>query len=144
MTVRSAVDNTYRFFHWGAVALISSSVFFPTEDKLLGILILAPIILFLFWLYLGTWYELREDHLYARSGPFREKIPYDRIRRVERVRNSFSSMALSRDRIGIWQQGKGFFTGTTFISPVNPDAFFGELKTRCRNLEKDTDKQRKK
>lgn len=134
MTVRSAVDNTYRFFHWGAVALISASLLFPAEDKVLALLILAPAVLFLFWLYFGTWYELREDHLYARSGPFREKIPYDRIRRVERVRNSYSSMALSRDRIGIWQHGKGFFTGTTFISPVDPDAFFRELKARCTNL----------
>jgi hypothetical protein len=108
---------------------------FPTEDKALGLILLAPVVLFLFWLYLGTWYELREDHLYARSGPFREKIPYVRIRRVERVRNSFSSMALSRDRIGIWQHGKGFITGTTFISPVDPDTFFRELKARCANLE---------
>lgn len=138
MIVRSAVDNTYRFFHWGAVALISASVLVPSEDKALGLLLLVPIVLFLFWLYLGTWYELKEDHLHARSGPFREKIPYDRIRRVERVRNSFSSMALSRDRIGIWQHGKGFFAGTTYISPVDPDAFFKELKSRCRNLEEDS------
>lgn len=137
MTVRSAVDNTYRFFHWGAVVLVSSSLLFPTEDKVLGFLLLVPAVLFLFWLYLGTWYELKEDHLYARSGPFRERIPYGRIRRVERVRNSFSSMALSRDRIGIWQRGKGFFTGTTYISPVDPDAFFTELKVRCRNLDED-------
>lgn len=144
MSVRSAVDNTYRFFHWGAVALISASLLMPIEDKVLGLVFLVPAVLFIFWLYLGTWYELRADHLYARSGPFRERIPYDRIRRIERCRNSFSSMALSRDRIGIWQHGKGFFTGTTYISPVDPDAFFKDLKDRCRNLDQEPDKQRKK
>lgn len=141
MTVRSAVDNTYRFFHWGTVALISASLLFPTGDSALELILLSPVLLFLFWLYLGTWYELRADHLYARSGPFREKIPYDRIRRVERVRNSFSSMALSRDRIGIWQHGKGFLTGTTYISPLDPDEFFRALKARCRNLQADTGKR---
>jgi hypothetical protein len=44
-------------------------------------------------------------------------------------------MALSSQRIEIKQRGRGFFTCTTYISPVDRERFIELLKSRCDDLE---------
>lgn len=87
---------------------------------------------FILWLYFGTYYEFKDTYLYIRSGPFLEKIPYNRIESIRFCKNRWSSMALSSHRIEIKQKDKGFVRGTTYISPVNLTAFYKELQKRIR------------
>jgi hypothetical protein len=133
--------KTKRDFWYGllilfALASASAAAFMvPDEERLVVILLLLPVWAFLVSLWFFTWYELREDHLYARSGPFVERIPYDRIKSIKESRNLWSSMAMSRDRIEIRQHDKGFVTGTTYISPNDKQRFMDMLKSRCYNLQ---------
>lgn len=136
MHVKSAIDWWFNLIFWGAIVLITVSLFFvPKNEKWIGYLVGIPMIIFMLSLYFGTYYELREDHLYCRSGPFFERIPYENIKSVRLSNNLLSSMALSSKRIEIRQHNKGYITGTTLISPVNREEFMQELISRCKNLE---------
>ncbi|MBP1917723.1 PH domain-containing protein [Youngiibacter multivorans] len=133
--------KTKRDFWYGLLILFalssaSAAAFMvPDDERLVVILLLLPVWAFLVSLWFFTWYELREDHLYARSGPFVERISYDRIKSIKESRNLWSSMAMSRDRIEIRQHDKGFVTGTTYISPNDKQRFMDMLKARCNNLQ---------
>jgi len=97
----------------------------------------------LLWVRFGSYYELREDCLYCRSGPFVEKIRYDQIKSVRLCENSVSSMALSAKSIEIRQYCKVYLLGITMISPVNREEFFRQLLMRCGNLQCQANAQRK-
>jgi hypothetical protein len=135
MKVRSQVDFWSKVLIWGTVLILLVGILItPPTKKVIGFLISTPIIVFLLWMYFGTYYELRDKYLYCRCGPLVEKIPYEKIKTVKLSQNLFSSMALSRERLEIRQHGKGHFTGTTYISPINRQAFMDDLIKRCDNL----------
>lgn len=133
--VRSAVDVWCGSLIWLMIPILVISVFVVPEGSLYLFIVALPIMIFLLWIYFGTWYELRDTYLYSQSGPFRERIAYDKIKTLKLTSNMLSSMALSRKRIEIRQHGKGYFTGTTMISPINREVFLSELQKRCFNLE---------
>jgi len=105
------------------------------QEKHLIVLIILPPIGFLLWLYYATYYEFRDTYLYVRSGPFVERIPYEKIVEIKKVRNYLSSMALSSDRILIRKKRKSF-AGLTYISPEKRDQFYEELLQRCDSSSK--------
>jgi hypothetical protein len=114
---------------------VMSILIVPANERLIIILLVIPVTVFLGWLYFGTYYIFEERVLICKSGPFTEKIPYEKIKSLKLCENFMSSMALSRERIEIRQHGKGYVTGTTYISPVDRQKFLVELKTRCPNLD---------
>lgn len=141
MRIKSAVD-------FGNEALILLSVTFIMACALyltaaigltaqlaaIGFASAAAASAFLLWFLFGTYYELREDYLYCRCGPFSEAIPYDEIIFLRLSKNTESSLALSSKRIEVWQYSGGVISGT-MISPKNRALFMACLKARCRHLE---------
>lgn len=122
----------------GAVVLIliiSTLILPPSAWLMMGLLDL-PVIGFLGWLYFGTYYRFEETRLVCHSGPFTEKIAYEKIKSARLCHNLLSSLALSVDRIEIRQHGKGYISGTTLISPINRETFLEALILKCPNLEK--------
>lgn len=117
------------------VVLISSIMMVKREEMVMLSLLVIPCIALLLWIYFGTYYELREEVLYCKSGPFYEKIRYDSIKSIKLCENFMSSMALSRQRIEIKQHKKNYVVGTTYISPIDRDDFLHELKRRCHHLD---------
>jgi len=136
MRVKSGIDFWFRVLIWGIVLIMLVSIMImPPEEKIIGYAVGVPMIWFMLWIYFGTYYEFRDEYLYCRSGPFVEKIVYEKIKSVKLSQNMLSSMALSSKRIEIRQHDKGFITGTTYISPVNREEFLMELISRCKNIE---------
>ena len=105
-------------------------------DQLIVLLIFGGATTFLLLLLFCTYYELRENYIYIRAGLLVYKIKYENIASLKLSENFLSSAALSRKRIEIREKGKGFITGTTYISPINREEFFEEFKKRCKNLSK--------
>lgn len=135
MKIPSKIDVWIGFIIWiGVLITLLSMLLMPANLRLLGLLIGTPVIVFLLWIYFGTWYELRDEYLYCRSGPFFQRILYKNIKSLKLTRNPLSSMALSLDRIEIREEGKGYVFGTTYISPKNRETFLKELAGRCMNL----------
>lgn len=148
MRVKSAVDRRFMLVVFGVIAFMAAAAVLltvTTSFSFYQIAIAYAAVLtasaFLLWLLYGTFYELREDCLYCRSGPFVEKIGYDKIKYLGYSENMLSSMALSSHRIEIHRTvvrwyGKGYICGTTMISPENREIFLAYLKQRCHHLEK--------
>ncbi len=136
MRVKSKIDFWLKIIIFGLVLImLVSMMIVPQNEKIIGYLVGVPMICFMLWIYFGTYYEFRDEYLYCRSGPFFERIIYDEIKSVKLSQNMLSSMALSTKRIEIRQHGKGYITGTTFISPMNREEFMKELIRRCNNIE---------
>jgi hypothetical protein len=134
MRVKSKIDLFIGIVIWSSVAIMAVPMIMKNDQTLLSYAIGLPVIAFLLWIYFGTYYELRDEYLYCRCGPFSEKITYPKIKSVKLSRNMLSSMALSLDRIEVKQHGKGYLLGTTYISPENREQFMSELISRCNNL----------
>jgi len=86
MRVKSKIDLWVSIVIWSVIVIMVG-----TMIRLVGL----PVIALLLWVYFGTYYELREEYLYCRSGPFAEKIAYSKIKSLKLSRNMLSSMALS-------------------------------------------------
>lgn len=114
------------------IGMVLTILLAPDDERLIGLLIGVPMFILIGSFVFGTYYELRDEMLYIRCGPFFEKIPYEKIESVKLSTGFLSSMALSVKRIEIRQKGKGFILGTTYISPVEREVFYEALKKRCR------------
>jgi hypothetical protein len=143
MRVKSAVDRWFKAVVFAVIALMSASAILltmTTRFALYQVVISYAAVLaasaFLLWLLFGTFYELRDEYLYCRSGPFVERIGYDKISYLGYSENMLYSMALSSRRIEIRQYGKSYIAGTIMISPENREIFLGYLKQRCLYLDK--------
>lgn len=137
MKVKSEFDLMFQLIIGTTVILMIAPIgLIPQQERWVMYILVIPTFIFLAWIVLDTWYELRDDYLYCVSGPFREKIYYNKIKNIKLSENMLSSMALSRKRIEIRQHKKNYITGTTLISPQNREDFFVQLKRRCNNLEK--------
>jgi len=134
MQVKSKIDLWVGLVIWSVIVIMAGSMTRLNDQTAISYAIGLPVIALLLWIYFGTYYELRDDYLFCRCGPFTEKIAYPKIKSVKLSQNMLSSMALSGDRIEIKQHGKGYLLGTTFISPENREQFLSELISRCNNL----------
>jgi uncharacterized membrane protein YciS (DUF1049 family) len=103
----------------------------PSNEQWIGFLVFIPTVVFMLSFLLNTYYVLEEEYLLCMVGFFPQKIRYENIKSIKKVRNLLSSAALSSDRIEIKEKNKNFFAGTTYISPKDKDEFFEELRTRC-------------
>src|SRR5690554_4961824 len=104
MRVKSKIDLWLRIVIWITVVTMALIIFIiPQNEKAIGCAVGIPMIIFILWIYFGTYYELRNEYLFCRSGPFYEKIPYNKIKSVKLSHNILSSMALSLKRIEIKQ-----------------------------------------
>ncbi len=135
--VKVKIDLWISLLLWGSCLFFIGMGFTISKGEItIYFLSIIPMILLIIWILLGSYYELGEDLLYMRIGPFFWKIKYENIKSLRLTNNMLSSMALSIHRIEIIEHNKGFFRGTTMISPVNREEFLEELKRRCYNLEK--------
>jgi uncharacterized membrane protein YdbT with pleckstrin-like domain len=134
MRVKSKIDFWVGILIWSVIVIMVGTMTKLNDQTAISYVIGLPLIALLLWIYFGTYYELRDEYLHCRCGPFTEKIEYLKIRSVKLSENMLSSMALSGDRIEIKQHGRGYLLGTTFISPENREQFMSELTSRCKNL----------
>ncbi|WP_250674429.1 PH domain-containing protein (plasmid) [Paraclostridium ghonii] len=82
------------------------------------------------WILFGTYYEFKENHLLVKSGPSKDRILYDEIKKINLKKSIVASTALSSDRIEIICKGR--FGG--YISPKQKNEFIEILKSKCPNL----------
>lgn len=141
MRINSAVDirtealvfSAIVFMTAGAMYLISS-MDFSLQMAAIGGASVVIASAFLLWFLFGSYYELSEEYLSCRCGPFTENITYDDIVSLRLCKDTSSALALSSRRIEIRWYDEGYIT-ETMISPKNRKVFLAHLKARCRYLE---------
>lgn len=137
MKVKVKIDLWIGLMMWGTNILCLAMVFtIPPNEMIHYLLFVSPLVILIIWIMLGSYYELREDLLFMRIGPFFSRIKYDNIKSVSLKTNWLSSMAMSKDRIEIKEHNKSYLRGTTMISPVNREEFLETLKQYCYNLKR--------
>lgn len=109
-----------------AVALVAVIAVGDALPWPLAVAILAPGCVLPAWLLASTHYTFAERELRVRAGPFKWRVPYDRIRAVTPTRDAASSPALSLDRLRI-EYGPG---QEIIVSPRNRERFLLELEAR--------------
>ncbi len=139
MVFRSKVDAFFVNVMVIVVLVIASVTIFPLfleefRDDLAGSIILILVFLlvigFLLWTCFSVQYIFHQDHLFIKGGPFKSRIPYEKIIKVAPTKAIFTGHRIlsSRDAIEITNQTTVF--GSIKISPKNKEAFISELKKR--------------
>ncbi len=100
---KSAVDSWYYLLIVIIPVTVLVPIFFaPSEtDRMIGIVIGALAAALPIWLLVSTVYEVDEENLLIRSGPFRWTIPLSDIRTIKPSKSLISSPALSLNRLRI-------------------------------------------
>ncbi len=76
-----------------------------------------------FWLFLSTNYQINDDQLLIKAGPFKWVVPVNEIESVSPSNSPLSSPALSMDRLELsYSKGKRLL-----ISPADKTAFLAAI-----------------
>lgn len=101
--------------------------YLTTKEGLIGIILFVPFLFGVAWLWFTTGYEITEEHLVIKYGPFRKRIDLQTVTSLRKTRSILSAPALSIDRIEILYDKYGY----VFISPVRQQEFLALMKERC-------------
>ncbi|MNH94772.1 hypothetical protein D3C73_473970 [compost metagenome] len=119
---------------WSSIALLlacGTTPFFVEGSGIIGGAFIAGfcflIAAFLTWLWVASYYVLKDNSLFIRSGPITKSISYDLIVKVKPVRSWLASAATSSRRLEI-QYGK---YEVIHISPLNEAGFLSEIRKKC-------------
>lgn len=98
----------------------------PHRGHLLWIPICLVVLaaVFVCWIFLATYYELRGDELLVRSGPFTWRIPLAEVTGIRESTSTRSGPALSMDRLEI-VYGRG---RRLIISPADKARFMAACR----------------
>jgi hypothetical protein len=102
---------------WGLVLLAAvPALLKPGKGQFI---IMIAVILFVGWIWFGTGYEILDDELRIRCGPFRQRIPLQQIKEIKKTRSPLSAPACSLDRLEI-NYGK---SKRVMTSPADKEGF---------------------
>jgi hypothetical protein len=142
MVFRSKVDNSFRIVIFIAILIIGAVTFLPLfiddDIKTIDVIILSSIFIitvgFMLWIAVSIKYIFHKDHLFVKGGPFRSRIPYEEITKIDKTKDIFTGYRIlsSTDGIEIFYQSA--MLGSVKISPKDSEYFISEIKKRCPNI----------
>src|SRR5690625_71676 len=143
MVFRSKVDTFFVNFMLIVVLVIGVGTFWPLflegGTELPVVLILTSIFLivisFILWSVFSVKYVFYQDYLFIKGGPFRSRIPYEKIIKVSSTTAIFTGYRMLSSRDGIEIFYKTAALGSVKLSPRDKREFITELKRRCPNIQ---------
>jgi len=143
MVFRSKVDTFFVNFMLIVVLVIGVGTFWPLflegGTELPVVLILTSIFLivisFILWSVFSVKYVFYQDYLFIKGGPFRSRIPYEKITKVSSTTAIFTGYRMLSSRDGIEIFYKTAALGSVKLSPRDKREFITELKRRCPNIQ---------
>lgn len=78
------------------------------------------------WMWVATGYEVTDEQLSLRCGPFKKSISIKDINKIRPTNNLLASFALSLDRLEITYGGK---YAMVLVSPKDKEGFITALKS---------------
>lgn len=119
-----------------SIAIAAGATLSPL-DHIIFFSLLVICNMLIIWPMLSIRYEFLDDYLLVKGGPFRSKIRYEDITKVEASYFSAADTLVgyrimtARDGVEIYY--KTAMMGSIRISPSNKEKFIEELKTRARH-----------
>lgn len=90
--------------------------------------------IFMLWILFGTYYQVDDQHLLIRSGPFWWTVRLETIQSITPTYNPLSSPALSLDRLWISYKVHGW-NRAVMISPLDKQVFLQAVVERVPTLQ---------
>ena len=116
---------------WGLMVLAAvPALLKPGKGQFI---IMIAVILFIGWIWFGTGYDISDDELKIRCGPFRQRIPLKEIKEIKKTRSPLSAPACSLDRMEI-KYGK---SKRVMISPADKEGFVKCLIGKSPQIDRD-------
>ena len=146
MTFKSKSDRTFRVFMTLAIVLVSLATLWPVvfelfymeEPDMTAVWIMVFLFLlsvgFLIWISLDIEYTFKDDYLFVRGGPFRSKIPYDEITKVNPTSNILVGYRILSSKNALEIHYKKSLMGNVIISPGKQDEFLKVLFEKAPNI----------
>ncbi len=118
---------------WASIALFSWILYKSAfiQFSMFGLLIMAPLIGLLIWIWFCTRYEIDHSALHISYGPIRKTIRITDIESIHATTNPFAAPALSVYRIEILYKRYE----TISISPQDRKEFIRELQKRNPSIQ---------
>jgi hypothetical protein len=113
--------------------ILGSAILLTGPDRWVGVVLMLSAG-FIAWLLATTDYDIQENILLIRSGPFWWRVPLEGITEITPTHNPLSSPALSLDRLWISYhvgQRKRFI----MVSPLQREAFLQAVAAKASHLE---------
>ncbi|SHM68933.1 PH domain-containing protein [Gracilibacillus kekensis] len=138
MIFRSKMDRTVKIFLTIVIFILAGvtlvPILFVPKVPLEAIIILSMTFLcsaiLILWPVLHIKYIFYEDYLLIIGGPFRNKITYEDITRIEDSHDLWTGYRILSSKNGIEIFYKSGFWGSIKISPDNKQKFINELLKR--------------
>ena len=124
-----------RILLWALILMFVPMFFFVETDELYILAISTILMVIIIVPLFSAYYELADEDVVIHIYGFKKRIKYDNIKSIRKCQNWLSSSAMSKDRIEIIEHHKKKIMGTTYISPMDREDFFTDLKNRCQNLD---------
>ncbi|MGF3102919.1 PH domain-containing protein [Rossellomorea sp. DUT-2] len=142
MKFRSKIDRFFISVIFISLLLISIVYLIPLillgRPTILNIIVVVSLFAIsagiIIWTGFFQHYEMCEDFLYIKGGPFRSRIFYGDLTRVRATRDISTGYRVlsSRDALEIYYR-TGLW-GSVKISPREKELFLSELDKRCSHL----------
>jgi len=131
-------DTSFTLLMIIILIIVNSIIFIPTFfvddhtswDWVALVLIAFLTTAFLIWIWADIRYEMREDYLFVKGGPFRSRIAYNDITRITMSKNIWFGYRLLASMDAIEIHYKTGLLGSVKISPKEKEVFIEELKKR--------------
>ncbi|MGG1632578.1 PH domain-containing protein [Rossellomorea sp. NRS-1567] len=142
MKFRSKIDRFFISVIFISLLLISIVFLIPLiltgRPSILDIIVVVGLYAFtagmILWTGFFQHYELCQDYLYIKGGPFSSRIFYGDLTRVRATRDISTGYRVlsSRDALEIYYRTGSW--GSVKISPRDKELFLSELDKRCSHL----------
>ncbi|WP_208975861.1 PH domain-containing protein [Oceanobacillus kimchii] len=127
----SKKDALYSVVIWGTIVLILSVVIrsiitFSASNFIEG-LVGFIIVILLIWVWFSTGYQIANDIVKVKAGPFKKTINIQEINKISKRKSVWTAAALATDRLVI-QYGK--YNLDILVSPRNESDFIKLLLSK--------------
>ena len=107
------------------------------HDFIWAFILSMLVIVFLFWLYFGTEYELTQTELFYKSGPFRGKIEIANIKEIIKGKSMWVGLKPATARKGLIIKYNKY--DEIYISPKTNETFIDKILELNKDIKITTD-----
>ncbi|MEK4082438.1 PH domain-containing protein [Psychrobacillus sp. FSL K6-1415] len=146
MTFRSKRDRTFIILLVVALIIIAFATLWPVVYELFftknpeypAIWIMTAMFLIitgmLLWIFIDIQYTFYDDYLYVKGGPFRSKIRYEDITKVNKTSNILVGYRILSSKDALEVHYKHSLMGSIIISPDNQEQFVKVLIEKAAHI----------
>ena len=146
MKFRSKIDRTFIVMMSVALVIVALATLWPVAYELFftnspeypAIWIMIALFLvcigFLIWISLDIHYIFYDNHLYVKGGPFRSKIKYKDITKVNKTSNILAGYRILSSKDALEIHYKNSLMGSIIISPDNQEQFLKVLFEKVSHI----------